>query len=200
MRNKICHIIFIYGSWELIEGVFIFLPQVIVFLNHNKFHQLPTDSHGPKMLSPNQRKKKCDHFITFLALQHPEVSFTFHAVKMLPPLHVLNVRASLPVCCCLSDTSPACLHVSRDEDDKSLVAGKKLLKMDEITLSAEAVSPRAVLSLSQRCLHSLALVWNVSQSLSSATPHPHVPTTLDISLTLYCKEMLSSKWKCFVFH
>lgn len=48
MRNKILHVIFICGVWELIEGIFIFLPQVIVFLNQDKFNQLPTDSHSPK--------------------------------------------------------------------------------------------------------------------------------------------------------
>lgn len=47
MRNKIDHVIFMCGGWELIEGVFISPPQVIVFLNHDKFNQLPADSCSP---------------------------------------------------------------------------------------------------------------------------------------------------------
>lgn len=63
MRSKTYHVIFIYGGRELIEGIFILLPEVIVFLNQHKFNQLHTDSDTPpRPPPPNQARKS---FITF---------------------------------------------------------------------------------------------------------------------------------------
>ena len=42
--NKMYHVIFMCRRWELNEAVFIFRPQVIVFLNQDKFNRLPADS------------------------------------------------------------------------------------------------------------------------------------------------------------
>lgn len=44
MKSKMDHVIFSKKSSELVGGVFIFSAQVIVFLNQDKFNQLPTGS------------------------------------------------------------------------------------------------------------------------------------------------------------
>lgn len=92
-----------------------------MFLNQDKFNQLPTDSHN-------------------------QVSSLFFSIKWIAPegvlhlprsenvlLHVLNGRSSLAAPPSLFPSLPhnssrACFNVSRDEDDKSVVAGERRLK------------------------------------------------------------------------
>lgn len=48
-------VIFICESSELVRGIVIFAAQVIVFLNQDKFNQLPTGSQ-PETLFPHHSK------------------------------------------------------------------------------------------------------------------------------------------------
>lgn len=95
-------------------------------------------------------------------------------------------------------SSPSCFHISHDEDDKSIVAGERLLK--------EALNyPHCRGCVCSRCAVFITAMFTfISTCLKYVTistpPHSHAPLiTLDISSTLYHKQMLSRKWKYFVW-
>lgn len=66
MKNKIHHVIFIYESWKLNEDFFIFLSQVIAFLNLDKFNQLPTDL--PQHLFLIREREKKSYVLSLFSL------------------------------------------------------------------------------------------------------------------------------------
>lgn len=128
MGNKKYPVIFLCGSWELIEGVFIFLPQVIVFLSHGEFNQLPTESHEKHSLLIRIRNKKNQGFIIFVQYSNRRCPSPSLQWKCASPCSQHEVFTPGPSLSLWHSSSPSCFHISHDEDDKSIVAGERLLK------------------------------------------------------------------------
>lgn len=183
-------IIFTCESWELNRGIFICLPQVIVFLNQDKFNQLPTDS------QPS--------FITFFFIKWIAPEGVLHLPRSENVLlHVLNRRSSLAAPPSLSpslwhNSSRACFNVSHDEDDKSVVAGERRLKNGlNYPLCWGYVCSRCVVFIApmftfiSTCLKCVTILF--SPPAAPPTPRSCRPPALDIRPALFCKQMLSSK-------